>query len=163
MGTGLTMRQAALLVFAVSLATIAGAWAFEVIGEYVPCALCLKQRWAYYAVVPLAGLLIVMPPLQRVGLIVCGLIMIAGAGLGVYHAGAEWGFWPGPQSCGSGAGLSGGLPDLSTAKVIRCDEAQWRMFGLSFAGWNVVVSLFVAAAAFCGVAGKRYGSSSVSQ
>ena len=29
---------------------------------------------------------------------------------------------------------------LATTKVIACDEAAWRLFGLSFAGWNAVVS-----------------------
>jgi disulfide bond formation protein DsbB len=71
--------------------------------------------------------------------------MAASALLGVYHSGVEWGWWPGPPVCTVGGGLSGGLPDLNTAKVIRCDEAQWRFLGLSFAGWNVVVSLALVA------------------
>jgi disulfide bond formation protein DsbB len=25
--------------------------------------------------------------------------------------------------------------------VVRCDEATWRLFGLSFAGWNVLICL----------------------
>ena len=29
--------------------------------------------------------------------------------------------------------------------VIRCDEAAWRLGGISLAGWNVVVSLLVLA------------------
>ena len=46
---------AGLLIFAVAFATIAGAWIFEAAG-YLPCDLCLKQRWVYYAGVPLAGM-----------------------------------------------------------------------------------------------------------
>ena len=148
-------RNAALAVFALSLATIAGAWGFELIGGYWPCPLCLKQRWAYYAVVPLSLLLVIMASpdrnsLVRWGLILCGLAMLANAALGVYHSGVEWKLWAGPQTCAGGAGLSGGLPDLSTARVVSCDEAQWRFIGLSFAGWNVVVSLVIAFAAFYG-------------
>ena len=148
-------RNAVLAVFVISFATIAGAWGFELIGGYWPCPLCLKQRWAYYAIVPLSLVLFFLagaerPKLVRWGLILCGLIMLASAALGVYHSGVEWKFWAGPQTCAGGAGLSGGLPDLSKTQVVSCTEAQWRFAGLSFAGWNVVVSLIVAFAAFYG-------------
>ena len=73
---------------------------------------------------------------------------LANAGLGTYHAGAEWKFWPGPDTCGgapqplsTGGGL---LKDLATTRVIRCDEAPWHFLGLSFAGWNVVASVLLA-------------------
>ena len=148
-------RHAALAVFLISLATIAGAWGFELIGGYWPCPLCLQQRWAYYAVVPLSLLLVILAApnragLVRWGLVLCGLVMLAGAALGVYHSGVEWKLWAGPQTCAGGTGLTGGLPDLSNVQVVSCDEAQWRFAGLSFAGWNVVVSLIVAFAAFYG-------------
>ena len=98
------------------------------------------------------------------GLALSALAMFANAGLGLYHAGIEWKWWPGPRSCVGGAGLSGGLPDLATAVAIACDEAQWRFLGLSFAGWNVVISLAIAAIAIRGAANRpSYGSSSVSQ
>ncbi len=166
--SALKMQRWVIFVFALSAATIIGAWAFQLIGGFSPCPLCLMQRWAYYVVLPLT-LAMLWPavaartPLVRLGLIICALVMIGGAGIGVYHAGVEWGFWPGPQSCAGGGGLSGGLPDLSKATVVRCDEAQWRMFGLSFAGWNVVVSLLVAAVALRGAMTRDHGSSSLSQ
>ena len=51
----LTPADTALILLIVAFATIAGAWIFESFG-YLPCDLCLKQRWAYYIGVPLAGL-----------------------------------------------------------------------------------------------------------
>jgi disulfide bond formation protein DsbB len=165
--------QALVAVFAISTATILAAWAFEFAGGYVPCPLCLQQRWPYYAVVPLAALLLVLlaadrrgARLSRPGLVVIALIMAAGAGLAAYHAGVEWKWWAGPTTCAVGGGLSGGLPDFDTARVVACDEAQWRFLGLSFAGWNFVVSLAVAGLALWGAMGGRrpaHGSSSVSQ
>ncbi len=159
--------RATLAVFVISLATILGALGFELIGGYWPCPLCLMQRWAYYAVVPLSLVLLFAAgpdrqQLVRWGLVLCGLIALANAGLGAYHSGIEWKFWPGPASCAGGTGLSGGLPDLSKAHAVSCDDAQWRFAGLSFAGWNVVVSLIIAGAAFRGARG-HYGSSTVSQ
>jgi disulfide bond formation protein DsbB len=165
-------RQAVILLFLLTAATIAGAWGFQVLGGYLPCPLCLQQRWAYYAVVPLTALLmwlILAHPekgrIVRRGLLVVALVMLANAFLGVYHSGVEWKWWPGPNACGVGAGLSGGLPNLDAARVVRCDEAQWRFLWLSFAGWNVVVSLVATALALWGARRPLpvHGSSSVSQ
>jgi disulfide bond formation protein DsbB len=162
--------QAVAAVFAIATAVIVTAWGFQLAG-YVPCPLCLQQRWAYYAVVPLSGLLLgllLVDPgrggIVRRGLLLVALITTAGAILAAYHAGVEWKWWPGPATCAFGAGLSGGLPNLDTARVISCDEAQWRFLGLSFAGWNVIVSLVVVGLALWGARRPAaHGSSSASQ
>ena len=59
------------------------------------------------------------------------------------------------------------LKQLETTRVVSCTEAAFRVLGLSMAGWNVLVSLGLAAFA-AAVAARRprptpYGSSSVSQ
>lgn len=164
--------RAVVAVFAIATATIVAAWGFELAG-YRPCPLCLQQRWAYYAVVPLSAVLLGLllrdrrrAGLVRRGLLLVALIMTAGTILGAYHSGVEWKWWPGPAACAFGGGLSGGLPDLDTARAISCDEAQWRFLGLSFAGWNVVVSLAVVGLALWGArrpAEPAQGSSSASQ
>jgi disulfide bond formation protein DsbB len=75
----------------------------------------------------------------------CTVFLIAGAGaLGVYHAGVEWHWWLGPQACtGSAFHFNGGKLDLN-ARVVQCDIAAWRLFGLSLAGYNAIISLTVA-------------------
>ena len=85
---------------------------------------------------------------------------MVGAGLGVYHAGAEWGFWEGPATCATTAqGISQNagdlLGDLDAKKPPSCTEASLRVLGLSFAGWNVIASLILAAIAFAGVRAKK--------
>ena len=48
------------------------------------------------------------------------------------------------------------LQRLDSVKVIRCDEVQWRFLGLSLAGYNVLISLLMAAIAAWGFfAAKR--------
>ena len=144
--------QASLAIALIATLTIAAAWAFQIFGGYAPCPLCLQQRWPYYIVIPLALLLLwqgnASTALTRGGLFVIGLVMLAGSGLAAYHVGIEWNWWEGPQSCAATGGLSGGLPDLSNARVVRCDEAPWRFLGLSFAGWNLVISMMLAGLAF---------------
>ena len=157
----LSQRQAMMLVFLITLATILGAWVFEFAG-FAPCELCLMQRFAYYATVPLSLLFLIIgqnnPRLLRGGLVLLGLIMLASCIFGIYHAGVEWKFWQGPTTCTGGGDFKGGLPDL-TKKAVMCDQPALRILGLSLAGWNAVVSAVVSATAL----GKAYGSSSASQ
>ncbi len=140
----LNLRLAALLIASVSFAALAGAWAFEFAG-YLPCPLCLEQRTAYYAAVP-AGLIAayVATTAPKWAAFILAALCAAfayNAGLGVYHAGAEWHFWPGPDTCSGGAVQLSKLSDsLRHNRAIRCDEAALRIFGLSLAGYNVLIS-----------------------
>lgn len=136
-----------------TIAVILAALAFEHIGGYAPCPLCLQQRYAYYAGIPLlfAALVLLTADRPRVAAVLFALValaFLANAGLGAYHAGAEWKFWPGPDTCAAPSGrisLRAGdlLKPNTQMSVVRCDEAAWRMLGLSFAGWNVLISLLV--------------------
>jgi disulfide bond formation protein DsbB len=157
--------KAGAIALMLAVGAILAALAFQYIGGYAPCPLCLMQRYAYYAGVPLLFAALVLVASDRAGwaalvLFIVALAFLANAGLGIYHAGAEWKFWPGPDTCASVSqelGGSGGLlQQLETTRVIRCDEAPWTFLGLSFAGWNVVTSflIFVASmqAAFAALA-----------
>ena len=71
------------------------------------------------------------------------------------HAGVEWHWWQGPTDCsgpivdlGSAGNL---LARLDSVKVVRCDEVQWKFLGLSLAGYNVLISLLMAALAVRGI------------
>ncbi|GLR89265.1 disulfide bond formation protein B [Bradyrhizobium iriomotense] len=144
----------------IAAATIAGAWFFQLVLEILPCPLCLEQRYAYYLAIPLGALTALAArggasrPLLLVGLAVLALATLANVGLGTYHAGVEWGFWKGPTDCSGPVVNLGSAKDLlsrlDTVKVIRCDEVQWRFLGLSLAGYNVLISLAMAAIAAWG-------------
>jgi disulfide bond formation protein DsbB len=157
----LTIRNATLLLLIASLTTLAGAWAFQVAG-YDPCHLCLLQRWPHYAliVIAAASLIFLQPRMQGIALKLLGVLMVGSAIFGAYHAGVEWGFWPGPSTCTATGALSGALPDL-TKPVVMCDQAALRILGTSLAGWNAVISFALALLAFA--TKPAYGSSSVSQ
>lgn len=151
-------------VLALAFATLAGAWFFELAIGLKPCPLCLEQRYAYYAVMPLAALVAYAAGrgtargVLAIGFALIVLAMLANAGLGVYHAGVEWGFWPGPTDCsGPMIDLKAGslLERLDKVKVVRCDEVQWRFLGLSLAGYNVLISLAIAAVAGQGMRAAR--------
>jgi disulfide bond formation protein DsbB len=154
-------QMVALAIQIIAAATLAGAWFFELVLDIRPCPLCLEQRYAYYLILPLAALLTVAAvkraprPLLLAGFGIVVLAALANAWLGGYHAGVEWKFWQGPTDCSGPIGNLGSagnlLERLDTVKVIRCDEVQWRFLGLSLAGYNVLISLLMAAIAAWGV------------
>ncbi len=165
--TGTILGAAVLL----GILAIGGAWYSEVMLGYNPCKLCLWQRWPYYLGLPFGMAAFVLhrenPGIARILAFFLAMTFVISVGLGIYHAGVEWKWWLGPAECG-GKLLSGPASvedfrkSLSTAKVIRCDDAAVRVLGLSFAGWNAVVSAAIATLAVL-AAGKLQGSSSVSQ
>ncbi|MCO5132133.1 MAG: disulfide bond formation protein B [Xanthobacteraceae bacterium] len=153
--------RCAAAIAAIAALTLAGAWFFQLVLGLQPCPLCLEQRYAYYLAVPLAIVVAVAAArdaprgLIGAGLVVLMLAALANAGLGAYHAGVEWRWWQGPTDC-SGPVVSLGsagdlLSRLDTVKVVRCDEVQWRFLGLSMAGYNVLISLLMAALALLGL------------
>ena len=141
--------ETALALLAVALATIAGAWTFQSLG-YLPCDLCLEQRNAFYAGIPLAAAVAVAARLGapasavKIGLALLALIFAANCVLSVYHTGVEFKWWQGPTAC-TGSAMSGpaNVTDLLAAidkvKVVRCDEVSLRIFGLSLANWDVLI------------------------
>lgn len=146
-----TPSNLALAAFILGLATLAGAWAFQLVG-YEPCELCYRQRWAYYIGLPILAVALYLwnrtaPIAPAILSAVVALIFAWSAWQGAYHAGVEWGFWPGPTSCtGLGDSLSlNQLSDLGAARVVPCDVVQLRILGLSLAGWNAVISVVLVA------------------
>lgn len=149
---------AALLVSAAMLAVAHG---FEAAG-YAPCVLCLRQREVYWAIIAVAAVALVLPRLwknpylPRAMNLLIGGAFLAGAAVAIYHAGAEWKFWPGPSTCGSVTPGGVSAEDLAAAlggkpiHVVPCDEAAWRdpVLQISMAGWNALASLAFAGFSF---------------
>ena len=156
---------AAFAVFALSLATLAGAWFFEYVLKLPPCPLCLGQRIPYHVMIPLSlllGIAALARAPQKLVIVGFAAVMIAAlcnVVLGTYHAGVEWHWWPGPSDCsGPLTNLNTGgslLDQLHSVHVVRCDEAAWRFLGISLAGYNVLISLVLAAIAACGLFARR--------
>ena len=144
------MRTAALVIAGLSFAALAGAWAFQ-LGGYAPCSLCLDERIPYYAAVPggLAAAFLArsLPRLAALILAALALGFLWNAGLSIYHAGAEWHFWAGPETCtGSVLKPTSLSESLKHNNAVRCDVAALRILGISLAGYNVLLSAVLAAA-----------------
>ena len=128
---------------------------FEHVMGLLPCIMCLWQRWAHWLVVGIGGMAFLLGKkaglqpgrgilLMLVAIVAC---LIAGAGIGFWHAGVEAGLLTGPSAC-SGIDLGGeagaALDRLLATPSVRCDEVAWSLLGISMAGWNGIISLLMA-------------------
>lgn len=153
---------AALVVAVIGAGTLAGAWYFQLVVGLAPCPLCLEQRIPYYVGVPIALIAALCAVagkagLARVALSLAGMLMALGTFLAIYHAGVEWHFWTGPVTCsGAGPAMQSGdlLNQLQQARVVRCDEAPWRLFGLSLAGYNAFIAAALLVVAMWGATAR---------
>jgi disulfide bond formation protein DsbB len=137
------LARARLIALLVPLALMAGALGSQYLGGLVPCELCMYQRYPHYAAIVAAALAILLrrTPLTLPLTVLAGLLILTSGGIGAYHAGVEYKWWPGPQHCtGTVAGGADFLKRLLAAPVIRCDEPQWTLFGISLAGFNFLIS-----------------------
>jgi len=138
------LARARWIALLVPLALMAGALGSQYLGRLVPCELCMYQRYPHYGAIGAAALAILLrrTPLSLPLTVLAGLLLLVSGGIGAYHAGVEYKWWPGPQHCtGTVAGGADFLKRLLAAPVIRCDEPQWTLFGISLAGFNFLISV----------------------
>ena len=131
------------LVLAACIAMVLGAYGFQYIGGFEPCKLCWWQRYVYFAAIPLAAIAVFLAArgqaAARWPMTLTGLLLLAGMGIAGYHAGVEYHWWPGPDTC---SGAIGGdiFRDNVVKGLVRCDETPWSLFGVSMAGYNFLIS-----------------------
>ena len=138
--TGFAKARALALIIPGAL--IAGALGSQYLGGLAPCEMCLWQRWPHYAAIGLAALAFVLP--QRALVWLAALAILISGGIGIFHAGVEYHWWEGLTQCSQvpGSGGSGNiLADIMKTPLVRCDQAQWSLFGISLAGYNAIISI----------------------
>jgi disulfide bond formation protein DsbB len=142
------------LVLAASIAVLGSALLSQYWGGLQPCVLCLYQRVPYWTAIglSLAALIALARGAGRLAgwlVAIAALAFLAGAGIAAFHVGVEQHWWTGTAECGASGPLAGGSAAdlrarLLAQPVVRCDEVAWSLFGISMAGFNVMVSLGLA-------------------
>ena len=122
---------------------LAGAYLFQFLG-YLPCQMCLWQRWPHMAAIAIGVAAFLMP--SRAWAWAGALAASITAAIGLFHTGVERDWWEGPASCtGTGGGLGGDLLSLDGPRLVMCDQVSWELFGLSMPSWNALFSLVLVA------------------
>lgn len=142
-------------IFLISCLSLAFALVAQHVFDLQPCVLCLYQRWPYgiNALLGAAGLALLYKEewtkRAAVTVFLASLFFFAGGVIASYHVGVEQHWWT--------SILEGCAVDFDTSSVddlvalfdnnkpaVRCDEVAWRLFGISMAGYNVLMSFALA-------------------
>jgi disulfide bond formation protein DsbB len=153
----LTTRLFAGAVLIISVGVLGAALSSQYWGGLDPCELCLLERWPWWAAIAISAAAWLAG--ERLSLTAAALVLaavfIASAGLGLYHAGVELHWFPGPSACtasGAATSIDALRAQLMGKQPVMCDQVQWSLFGISLAGWNFLVSL--AMAGFCAMTAR---------
>ncbi len=141
-----TLPLARAIALAVPLLLLGGAYASQYLGGLHPCEMCWWQRYPHMAAIPLALIAYAVKRRPCVSALFVGLAGLAvgiSGGIGLFHAGVEYGWWEGLTACATTT-TSGGSADIlnqiMAAPITRCDVAPWSLLGISLAGYNGLLS-----------------------
>jgi disulfide bond formation protein DsbB len=128
------------LALGIPAVLVAGAYVSEHGFGLYPCEMCWWQRYAHFAAIALALVSFAAAP-KRVWIALAALAILASGLIGGFHAGVEYGWWEGFTTC-SAAAVGGGDPleAIMAVPLVRCDEVQWSLAGISLAGFNFLIS-----------------------
>lgn len=155
---GLTWsRLVPMAILVTSLGALAAAYAAQHLFGLEPCVLCLYQRLPYVVTAILGAAALILPTEggARTSVVaLAALVFAGGAALAFYHVGVEEHWWASIAGCGgelaAGVTLENLRAGLAEPAAKPCDQVDWRLFGLSLAGYNVLISLALAAASLAG-------------
>ena len=142
------------LALLIPSALLGGALISQYVGGLYPCEMCWWQRWPHMAAIVLALAAFALRARPALSLLCTALAAVAIAvsgGIGIFHAGVEYGWWEGLTSCtavASTASATDMFNSIMNAPLIRCDVPQWTLLGISLAGYNAIFSLGGAATVF---------------
>ena len=116
-------------------------------------SLCIYERIPYGAAIALALLALCLGDGRARGaaLLLCALAFAVDAGISVFHVGVEQHWWEGTAAC-TGSVVSGAAGSLEALRqqilnappAPRCDRIPWSLFGISLAGYNLLITLALA-------------------
>ena len=138
--TGLSSARQ--LALAIPLALLGGALLSQYVGGLYPCEMCIWQRWPHGAAILLALAALASPidaPRTRPLMLLAALAIAVSGAIGAFHAGVEYKWWEGITTCTTNGATS--LDDILSVPLVRCDQVQWSLFGISLAGFNAIFSL----------------------
>ncbi|WND03756.1 disulfide bond formation protein B [Temperatibacter marinus] len=140
--------QPALAATGAGLLTLLAAFISEYGFGYHPCEMCWWQRYPYMVAGSLFLAFASTGKTQHKSLLLLlMLIFMVNTSLAFFHVGVEEKWWEGITTCAGSAGQIT-LESIQNAPLIRCDEIQFSLLGISMAGYNFLIALSLTV--FCG-------------
>ena len=136
-----------ILIFSIS--ALLFAYFVEHALKHTPCNLCLIERIPYVITIVLTLLVLFFNKYEKIILISIGILFVFGASISFYHFGIEQGFFSESLVCDLGennkaVSAQDLLKELEN-KNISCKNVTFRIFGLSLATFNTIISFIISA------------------
>tara|TARA_B110000027_G_C16076081_1_gene281388 strand:+ start:449 stop:934 length:486 start_codon:yes stop_codon:yes gene_type:complete len=136
-----------ILIF--SLFALITAYIIQHVLGHIPCNLCLIERLPYLAAIILISLIFILNKHEKLISLIVGLFFIFGVIISFYHFGIEQGFFSESLVCD----LDNKNKTISTQdllkqlekKTISCKDVTFKVFGLSLATFNTIISAIISA------------------
>jgi len=140
------------LILIFSIFSLIAAYFIQYILGHKPCNLCLIERLPYISSIILALLSLILKKFEKIIFILLALIFISATIISFYHFGIEQGFFQESLVCNSDNEISNlNKEDLLKElqkKAINCKDVDFRLFGLSLATINTIISFILSVITF---------------
>ena len=135
------------LILLFSIVAIITAYIIQYVLGHQPCNLCLVERVPYISAVIIILLCFYLKKFEKICLILLSLIFFLATIVSFYHFGIEQGFIKESLVCDLDAGEKILNPEELLKKLkektISCKDVTFKIFGLSLATINIVISLIL--------------------
>ena len=140
------------LILIFSVFALIAAYSIQYILGHKPCNLCLIERLPYISSIILTLLSLILKKFEKIIFVLLALIFISATIISFYHFGIEQGFFQESLVCSSDNEINNlNKEDLLKElqkKAISCKDVDFRLFGLSLATINTIISFILSVITF---------------
>jgi len=140
------------LILIFSVFALIAAYFIQYILGHKPCNLCLIERLPYIFSIILTLLSLILKKFEKIIFILLTLIFISATIISFYHFGIEQGFFQESLVCNSNNEINNlNKEDLLKElqkRTISCKDVDFRLFGLSLATINTIISFILSVITF---------------
>lgn len=131
----------------ISAIVLLSAYLIEYIGLASPCKLCVYQRVPYLVSIFLCGIAYLSHQFRRVGRVLITGTMLVSTSLAFFHVGVEHKWFEYQSSCATSSKMPQNIAEfkaqLEAKDLAPCDQAHYKLFDLSLANWNFIISMML--------------------
>ena len=136
------------LLFILSLIAIISALIAEYFFDLIPCKMCLKQRYPYYAIIIIILFSYFFRQIKNILLFILSeFAILYGLFYSIWHVGIEQKVLSGPASRSGTLSNTNSIQNLkeqiSNQPIVNCTDISWTMLGLSAATINSILLLLI--------------------
>tara|TARA_B110000263_G_scaffold171691_1_gene149682 strand:- start:173 stop:658 length:486 start_codon:yes stop_codon:yes gene_type:complete len=135
------------LILLFSIFALLTAYFIQYVLDHQPCNLCLIERVPYILTIIIITLTLIFKKFEKICLIILALVFVSAMFISFYHVGIEQGFINESLVCDlknkSGSLTTEDLLKELKEKTISCKDVTFKIFGLSLATINIIISLIL--------------------